>query len=204
MRKRTLNFPTTKNSCGTRWGKNGRSGSILAWRMDDGWWGGRQRKKEKNQPQQNKKVKSPQSNRPGPQSKAKKQKATQQLGPNRYRREMFICASQEKNQTKCNGKENQHHVMQLFIRLEAGQGMRIWISVSTWWNVQYVWVCMTTYVATIWGEGTMFSLVKTSYTALCCTSTFENTWVWGFKSLRNWKKKKTLHTSCKNVSIQFQ
>lgn len=56
MRRRTLNFPTTKSSCGTRWGKNGRSGFILAWRMDDGWWGGHQIKSNQNQNQKPKKT----------------------------------------------------------------------------------------------------------------------------------------------------
>lgn len=161
-RRRTLNFPTTKSSCGTRWGKNGRSGFILAWRMDDGWWGGHQRK-SKQKPQRNNKTKfTPTQPTPNPNVKQKQKKSSNLKQPSSWvqidtEERCSYVHHTRKNPNKRQQKRNQHHVMQLFIRLEAGQGMRIWISVSTWWNVQYVWVCMTTSVATIWGEGTMFS-----------------------------------------------
>lgn len=69
--------------------------------------------------------------------------------------------------------------MRLFIRLGAGQGMRTWISVSTWWMcIMYDCVWVHTYVAAIWGEGTL----STSDNPLC--TAFEITWVWKYREKR--------------------
>lgn len=109
-RRRTLNFPTTKSSCGTRWGKNGRSGFILAWRMDDGWWGGHQRK-SKQKPQRNNKTKfTPTQPTPNPNVKQKQKKAQILSNPaagskSIQKRDVHMCTTQEKTQTKGNRKE---------------------------------------------------------------------------------------------------
>lgn len=71
-------------------------------------------------------------NPPEPQSKAKKTKAQILSNPaagskSIQKRDVHMCITGEikTKQNATEKKPNQHHVMQLFIRLEAGQGMRI-------------------------------------------------------------------------------
>lgn len=69
-------------------------------------------------------------NPPWPQSKAKTKKAKILSNPaagskSIQKRDVHMCITGEKKTNKMQQKRNQHHVMQLFIRLKAGQGMRI-------------------------------------------------------------------------------
>lgn len=160
MKRRTLNFPTTKRSCGTRWGKNGRSGFILAWRMDDGWWGhqrnNNKKKKTTTTKQENETTLT--QTTPAPNEKENKSsnlKQTQQLGSNRYRREMFMCASQGKK-TKCNGKET--NIMSCNCSYDWKQGEEWQYEFLCQHGEKYsMYECVWLHVATIWGEGTVFS-----------------------------------------------
>lgn len=192
--------------------KNGRSGSILAWMMDDGWWGGRQRndksdnnKRKANenwkQPQQqNKESKiSPHPTLPGPKGKQKEDKNERKEKQNHKPSSWVQIDTEERcsyvHHTRKKGKETQHHVIQLFIRLEAegevgarNEDMNFCV------HMMGCTVCLRkcVYVATIWGEGTVFSqqkLLALHLTALSLFFFFENTWVWGFNGLKRYKNK---------------
>lgn len=191
--------------------KNGRSGSILAWMMDDGWWGGGQRndksddnnKRKANenwkQPQQqNKESKSsPHPTLPGPKGKQKEDKNERK---EKHKPSSWVQIDTEErcsyvHHTRKKGKETQHHVIQLFIRLEAegevgarNEDMNFCV------HMMGCTVCLRkcVYVATIWGEGTVFSqqkLLALHLTALSLFFFFENTWVWGFNGLKRYKNK---------------
>lgn len=103
--------------------KNGRSGSILAWRMDDGWWGGHQRNKtklkNKKKNHDNKIKPTPVQPRPRPPKIKNLKQPSSWAQIDTEERCSHVHHRRKTNQTKCNGKK-EHHVMQLFIRLEAG------------------------------------------------------------------------------------
>lgn len=143
--------------------KNGRSGSILAWMMDDGWWGGCQRndksdnnKRKANengkQPQQqNKESKiSPHPTLPGPKGKQKEDKNERK---EKHKPSSWVQIDTEERCSYVHHtrkKEKKPNIMSYNCsydwkrRGRWGRGMRIWISVSTWWDVRYVCVsvCM--------------------------------------------------------------
>lgn len=208
MKRRTLNFPTTKSSCGTRWGKNGRSGSILAWRMDDGWWGHQRKKfKEiKQQPQQNKKrKKSPHWAHPSPNVK-QKQKAQILSNPAAgskliQKRDVHMCITGEKNnkKTKCNRKET--NIMSCNCSYDWKQG-------KEW---EYEFLCQ---------HGEMYSMYECVWLHMLplyegrvpCSLQVKNFFhytllhfhFWEYLGLRFEWFKETKHVRCKNLPVQFQ
>lgn len=185
MRRRNFeNFPTTKSSCGTRWGKKREEWLYPC--LEDGRRMMRrtptkQNKTKKQKKNHDNKIK-PTPVQPRPRPPKIKILSNPAAGPKSIqKRDVHMCITGEK-QTKQNATEKRTpcHAT-VHTTGSGGQGMRIWISVSTWWNVRYVWVCMTTYVATIWGEGTVFFLsTKLLITRFLFKLFFETTW--GFEA----------------------
>lgn len=176
MRRRNFeNFPTTKSSCGTRWGKKREEWLYPC--LEDGRRMMRRTPKKQNKTKKTKKNHDnkikPTPVQPRPRPPKIKILSNPAAGPKSIqKRDVHMCITGEK-QTKQNATEKRTpcHAT-VHTTGSGGQGMRIWISVSTWWNVRYVWVCMTTYVATIWGEGTVFSWVRNFSLHAFCSNFF--------------------------------
>lgn len=176
MRRRNFeNFPTTKSSCGTRWGKKREEWLYPC--LEDGRRMMRrtptkQNKTKKQKKNHDNKIKpTPVQPRPRPPKIKNLKQPSSWAQIDTEERCSHVHHRRKTNQTKCNGKKNTMSCNCSY-DWKRGQGMRIWISVSTWWNVRYVWVCMTTYVATIWGEGTVFSWVRNFSLHAFCSNFF--------------------------------
>lgn len=189
MRRRNFeNFPTTKSSCGTRWGKKREEWLYPC--LEDGRRMMRRTPKKQNKTKKQKKNHDnkikPTPVQPRPRPPKIKILSNPAAGPKSIqKRDVHMCITGEK-QTKQNATEKRTpcHAT-VHTTGSGGQGMRIWISVSTWWNVRYVWVCMTTYVATIWGEGTVFFLsTKLLITRFLFKLFFETTWGFEVEAVR--------------------
>ena len=87
MRRRTLNFPTTKSSCGTRWGKKREERLYPC--LEDGRRMMRRTTKKK-QPQQNWKIKSPPLKTPQPAPAPKRKAKQKSKSPNRKRPSSWV------------------------------------------------------------------------------------------------------------------
>lgn len=189
MRRRNFeNFPTTKSSCGTRWGKKREEWLYPC--LEDGRRMMRrtptkQNKTKKQKKNHDNKIKpTPVQPRPRPPKIKNLKQPSSWAQIDTEERCSYVHHRRKTNQTKCNGKKNTMSCNCSY-DWKRGQGMRIWISVSTWWNVRYVWVCMTTYVATIWGEGTVFFLsTKLLITRFLFKLFFETTWGFEVEAVR--------------------
>lgn len=124
MRRRNFeNFPTTKSSCGTRWGKKREEWLYPC--LEDGRRMMRrtptkQNKTKKQKKNHDNKIKpTPVQPRPRPPKIKNLKQPSSWAQIDTEERCSYVHHRRKTNQTKCNGKK-EHHVMQLFIRLEAG------------------------------------------------------------------------------------
>lgn len=195
MRRRNFeNFPTTKSSCGTRWGKKREEWLYPC--LEDGRRMMRRTPKKQNKTKKQKKnhdnkIKpTPVQPRPRPPKIKNLKQPSSWAQIDTEERCSHVHHRRKTNQTKCNGKK-EHHVMQLFIRLEAGarnEDMNFCV------NMVKCTVCMSVYdyICCHYMRGGYRVLLEyetSHYTLFVQTFFWDYLGFWGGSGPRRWKWK---------------